>query len=137
MALILHIADLHLVSPSSSHPTGDHKAGLVPSEDRTTHQAMLRGTIQRLGEKLVHDGRAIDAIVVTGDIADRNNEGGYKAFLELIDALGPTKPHANRIVVLPGNHDVASGLRPGDASRYQKFVSAIRGAGFVTPSWRV
>lgn len=94
---------------------------------------MLRGTIQRLGERLVHDGRAIDAIVVTGDIADRNNEGGYQAFLELIDALGPTKPHANRIVVLPGNHDVASGLRPGDASRYQKFVSAIRGAGFVTP----
>ena len=27
--------------------------------------------------------------MVTGDVADKNNEGGYKAFLELIDALGP------------------------------------------------
>jgi 3',5'-cyclic AMP phosphodiesterase CpdA len=94
---------------------------------------MLRDTMQRLGERLVNEGRAIDAIVVTGDIADKNNEGGYKAFLELIEALGPTKPPAHHIVVLPGNHDVASGLRPGDASRYQRFVSAIRGGGFVTP----
>ena len=108
MALILHIADLHLVSPSLSHPTGDHKAGLVPSEARTTDQGMLITTMQRLGERLVDENRAIDAIVVTGDIADKNNEGGYQVFLELIDALGPTKPPANRIVVLPGNHDVAS-----------------------------
>src|SRR5579859_3287609 len=130
MALILHIADLHLVSPSSSPPTGDHKVGLVPPEDRTTHQAVLRGTMQRLGERLVNEGRAIDAIVVTGDIADKNNEDGYKAFLDLIDALGPAKPPANRIVVLSGNHDVASGFRPGDASRYQRFVSTIRKEGF-------
>jgi 3',5'-cyclic AMP phosphodiesterase CpdA len=133
MALILHIADLHLVSPSSSPAVDDHKTGLVPSGDKTTHHQMLHATLQRLGERLSEEGRTIDAIVVTGDIADKNNEGGYQAFLELINALGPAKPAPHRIVVLPGNHDVASGLRAGDARRYDRFISAIRGAGFVTP----
>src|SRR5690348_15767821 len=133
MALILHIADLHLVSPSSSPAVGNHKVGLVPSGDKTTHHQMLRATLQRLGEKLSDESRSIDAIVVTGDIADKNNDGGYQAFLDLINALGKAKPAPNRIVVLPGNHDVAYGLRAGDAHRYDRFVSAIRGAEFVTP----
>jgi 3',5'-cyclic AMP phosphodiesterase CpdA len=133
MALILHIADLHLVSQASSRPIDDHKAGLVPDGDRVTHQEMLRVTLQQLGERLIHEGSALDAIVVTGDVADKNNDGGYQSFLELVDALGPAKPAANRIVVLAGNHDVESGLRPGDPKRYDKFVRFVRGAGFVTP----
>jgi 3',5'-cyclic AMP phosphodiesterase CpdA len=133
MALILHIADLHLVSQGSSRPIDDHKAGLVPTGDRVTHQEMLRVTLQQLGEKLINGGSVLDAIVVTGDIADKNNEGGYQSFLELLDALGPAKPAANHVVVLPGNHDVASDLRPGDSERYERFVRFIRGAGFVTP----
>jgi 3',5'-cyclic AMP phosphodiesterase CpdA len=133
MALILHIADLHLVSASASRSVDDHKAGLIPSGDRITHHAMLRSTLQQLAQKLADNGEALDAIVVTGDVADRNNEGGYEAFLELMDVLGTTKPTANRIVVLAGNHDVKSGLRSGDPDRYERFVRFIRRAGFVTP----
>jgi hypothetical protein len=133
MALILHIADLHLVSAATSRPVDDHKAGLIPSGDRITHHAMLRSTLQQLAQKLADNGEALDAIVVTGDVADKNNEGGYEAFLDLIGALGTTKPAADRIVVLAGNHDVKSGLRPGDPERYEKFVRFIRRAGFVTP----
>jgi 3',5'-cyclic AMP phosphodiesterase CpdA len=94
---------------------------------------MLRFTLQRLGERLASEHRTLDAIIVTGDISDKNNEGGYQAFLELVDALGPAKPASSRIVVLPGNHDVASGLKGGDHRRYERFVRVIRGAGFVTP----
>ncbi len=133
MALILHIADLHLVSPATSRPIDDHKAGVVPSGDRTTHYELLRVTLQRLGERLFKDGRVLDAIIVTGDISDKNNEGGYHAFLELLDALGPSKPAPNRIVVSTGNHDVAPGLPADDPRRYDKFVKFIRGAGLVTP----
>ncbi len=94
---------------------------------------MLRLTFQRLGERLVDEGKALDAMVVTGDIADKNNVGGYESFLELVTALGAAKPPPNRTLVLPGNHDVASGLYPGDSHRYDEFVRFIRGADFVTP----
>jgi len=133
MALILHIADLHLVAPESSSPIDDHKVGLVPKVARTTGQQTLELTMSRLGEALAKSKRALDAIVVTGDIADKNNEGGYLAFLALIEALGPAKPPPERIVVLAGNHDVTSGLRPGDPLRYSRFVQFIRNAGYVTP----
>lgn len=133
MALILHIADLHLVAPASSRPIDDHKIGLVPDGARTTHHQALQLTMRRLGEALVGGQRALDAIIVTGDIADKNNEGGYRAFLALIDALGPAKPSAGRIVVLAGNHDVKRGLRPGDPARYSQFVEFIRKRRFVTP----
>lgn len=133
MALILHIADLHLVAPESSPPIDDHKAGLVPAGARRTHHQALHLTMSRLGDTLVKDGRELDAIVVTGDIADKNNEGGYRAFLTLIEALGQAKPEPGRIVVLPGNHDVKRGLRAGDRLRYSQFVRFIRKKRFVTP----
>ncbi len=133
MALILHISDLHLVSRAASPALDDHKVGLVPAGSRFTHFEMLRLTLKRLGERLIADGKSLDAIVVTGDIANRNDEGGYVAFLELLDVLGLARPGPDRIVVVPGNHDVTAGLEPGDPHRYDRFVRFIRGAGFVTP----
>lgn len=136
MALILHIADLHLVSQASSRPIDDHKAGLVPARDRVTHQEVLRVTLQQLGERLVNDGSALDAIVVTGDVADKNNDGGYESFLELLDALGSAKPEANRIVVLAGNHDVASGLRALNPERYENLSVSFVGLALLPRCWQ-
>jgi 3',5'-cyclic AMP phosphodiesterase CpdA len=133
MSLILHISDLHLVSPDSSPALDDHKAGLVPTSTRFTHYEMLRLTLKRLSESLVERGKKLDAIVVTGDIADKNGESGYQAFLELLDGLASVRPSADRTVVVPGNHDVTTGLSPGDSRRYDRFVRFIRGAGFITP----
>lgn len=133
MALILHIADLHLVAAESSAPIDDHKVGLVPKRARATHHKTLLLTMSRLGETLAKNGQTLDAIIVTGDISNKNNEGGYRAFLALLGALGAAKPGPERIVVVPGNHDVASGLPPGDPSRYAAFVEFIRNSGFVTP----
>lgn len=133
MPLFLHIADPHLLSAAASRPVDDHKVGLVPPGDRTTHHEVLRLTLERLGQQLANDHRALDAVIVTGDVADKNNEGGYEAFTALLDALGAVKPPPNRIVVVPGNHDVAMGLAPGDPRRYDHFIRFMRGAGFVTP----
>lgn len=84
MALILHIADLHLVAPESSSPIDDHKIGLVPAKARATHHQTLVLTMSRLGEALAKSGRTLDSIIMTGDIADKNNEGGYQAFISLL-----------------------------------------------------
>ena len=134
MALILHIADLHLVGAESSASIDDHKVGLVPKKARATHHKRLLLTMSRLGETLVKSGRTLDAIVVTGDIADKKQRGRVQGpFLELLGALGVAKPAPGRIVVVPGNHDVERGLPPGDPSRYAAFVKYIRKSGFVTP----
>src|SRR2546423_557143 len=102
MPLILHISDLHLVSPDASPALDDHKAGLVPTASRSSHFQALRLTFQRLAERLLKEGRHLDAIVVSGDIADRNEEGGYTAFTELLESLNPVRPSADRVVVVPG-----------------------------------
>lgn len=133
MALILHLSDLHLVAPSASLPIGTHKAGLVPTQSRQTYQDVLKRTIRALAERLVKEGRRIDAVIMTGDIANQNNPEGYSAFIELVDALGDLRVAPNRVVVVPGNHDVAAGRTPGDPARYAEFVAKIRGARYVTP----
>lgn len=77
---------------------GDHKVTLVPATQRMTHHQILKLTLARLSEELVNQGCALDAIVVTGDVADKNNDGGYLAFQELIDTLGPARPTSDRIL---------------------------------------
>jgi 3',5'-cyclic AMP phosphodiesterase CpdA len=131
--LILYIADLHLVAPSASVALGDHKSSLVSTSERVTHHDALKLTLQRLGEYLTSNSLNLEAVVVTGDVADKNNDGGYQAFEELIEALGSAKPPNSKIVVLPGNHDVSAGLKREDPRRYDKFIRFIRSAGYVTP----
>lgn len=114
---ILHITDLHLVSEANSPPLESHKIGLVPHADLATQHRLLRHTFESLGERLRHNSESLDAIVVTGDIAEKNNREGYQAFLALIDSLGTSKPSRDRIMVVPGNHDVKAGLRSRDPNR--------------------
>lgn len=133
MPLILHLSDLHLVSRAESPPLDDHKFGLIPANTRRTHYDALSLTLERLSERLLEQGKRLDAVVVTGDVSDKNDQGGYEAFLHLLERLGSIHPGAGRVVVVPGNHDVGRGLVPTDPSRYELFVAFIRGAGFVTP----
>ena len=52
--------------------------------------------MSRLGEALAKSGRTLDSIIMTGDIADKNNEGGYQAFISLLNAHGdqPSLPQS-------------------------------------------
>lgn len=133
MPLILHLSDLHLVASERSPVLGDHKAKLVPPVDRLTQHEMLRRTFAGLATRLVSEGRKIDAIVMSGDVSHQNDSAGFGAFLELLDALGTSRPDPSHIVIVPGNHDVERGLLPGDPARYEPFASSMRAAGFVTP----
>lgn len=133
MANILHITDLHLVSKADSEALESHKVGLVPHGDRATRHRLLRYTLQILGQQLSQESQPLDAVVVTGDVAEKNNPGGYIAFLDLLEALGDAKPPSSHILVAPGNHDVKAGLEPGDSHRYEEFLKHIRDAGYITP----
>jgi len=132
MTTILHLSDLHLVDPAKSPRHATVKVGLL-HETGGTYYRTLRNSLESLSTRLIDEGRSIDAIVMSGDVADKNSPEGFDAFIELLSALGPLLPPARCIVVVPGNHDVQDGLLPGDSERYRRFSDAMRGADYVTP----
>ena len=125
MSLILHLSDLHLGSPSGWQLDYDDKIGAGRGAGNTgiTH---LRRTIRLLGGELKAQGRKLDAVVITGDITKGNELDGYKEFASLLEELGDAKPDPDRIVVMPGNHDVNRDLAPGDPDKLGRFLDAVR-----------
>jgi Calcineurin-like phosphoesterase len=125
MSLILHLSDLHLGPPSPGQRDYDDKIGMEGDAGETDIDH-LEQTLEALGRALVDSGRQLDAVVVTGDITKGNHKEGYEAFPALLDLLGAARPADERIVVLPGNHDVDKDLEPGDRNKLARFMDATR-----------
>ncbi|MFI7356274.1 metallophosphoesterase [Streptomyces avidinii] len=105
MIVIAHLSDVHL--------DGDRRAA-----DRT------RAVMEYL-DALPHD---LDAVLVSGDIADHGEDGEYERAAELLRSRHP-------LVVCPGNHDERVAFRRGllgEASPSTEPVDQVlRGEGFV------
>lgn len=125
MSLILHLSDLHLGSPSGWQLDYDDKVG-VGRGGGNTNISHLRRTIRALGTTLEREGRELNAVVVTGDLTKGNKSDGYAEFAEVINELGGAKPEPDRIVVVPGNHDVDRDVPAGDPRKLQRFLDAVR-----------
>jgi 3',5'-cyclic AMP phosphodiesterase CpdA len=134
MARILHISDLHLASPSSGqheNEIGDYtKSGLVQPRERQTRLSLLQDTLTALGRSLTAEKQQLDAVIVTGDVALRGNAESYALLPDLLKHLGGALPVAERILVVPGNHDVLYGSLPSSAERYNAFGDAIDALGY-------
>lgn len=126
MSLLLHLSDLHLGEPTPEDVLDDHKSKIVPPEERTTRQSLIERAIVELGQELDQTGTRLDAIVITGDITSRNSEDGFQRLSALLAKLGNCCPPPERIVVIPGNHDVARATPPGSRERYAHFLRYTR-----------
>lgn len=126
MTLILHLSDLHLGSPSGQQLDYTDKFGL-PEGAGATQLDHLRHTVGGLGKALRKDGRELAAVVVSGDLTDGNKADGYEEFADLLAQLGSSLPDPDRIVVVPGNHDVDLKLAAGDKKKMRGFLDAVRG----------
>jgi hypothetical protein len=82
----------------------------------------------------VNHHRTLDTVVVTGDVTLRGRKDGYGLLPGLLDRLGSKLPAPNRIMVLPGNHDVAFRSPPSSRERYEAFAVAIDAAGYRRPA---
>lgn len=134
MSTILHLSDLHLSSkPTDDQVLGDHKVGILPPADRKRRLDLLRKTLEELGKRFGRKNQKLGAVVVSGDITVAHAEDGFKQLPPLLDALGPAHPGAERVVVVPGNHDVAWGTPASSDARYQQFLLHCRATGYVTP----
>lgn len=133
MSLLLHLSDLHLGNTAGEDTVGDHKVEAIKESDRVKRVGLLRNTLVALAGRLRQDDEYLDAVLITGDVTTRGAADGMAGLPGLLDALGDRLPPNDRIVVVPGNHDVAWYTESGSPERYRAFVEKIRDAGYRTP----
>lgn len=131
--IFLHVTDAHVTGHGVAVKRDDHKVA-IQGIAHATREGTLQLLLTRIAGRLVEEGRSLDAVVFSGDAAERGDLGGHRALLDmLLETLGPVGIAPGRIVATPGNHDVPRGTRPGSAERYEAFTKAWRETGCVTP----
>lgn len=131
--LILHITDAHVTGSGVEIRRDDFKVK-IPDITHPTREDVLALLLARLAERLINDGRKLDAVVFSGDAALGGELAGHKALYEIIIRnLEVVGIDASRIVATPGNHDVPKGEDPGSEERYKAFIDAWRSSGCITP----
>jgi 3',5'-cyclic AMP phosphodiesterase CpdA len=129
----LHITDPHLSAAGVPFLRDDFKVK-IPAIPDGTRESSLDLLFRRLAERLTGDKRTLDAVLFSGDAQHRNAPGGHELMIEmLLRHLGPLGVAPNRIVSVPGNHDVPQGTPPSSAERYDSFRRVWRDKGCITP----
>lgn len=133
MSLLLHLSDLHLGNSLAEDELSDYKLGAIPESERHSRVKLLENTLAALATSLKATGETLDAVIVSGDVTTRHRPEGFERLPELLARLGDALPPPERIVVVPGNHDVNWGQSPGVKARYDAFIQGTRRLGYVTP----
>lgn len=128
MATLFHLSDLHLTGAENPSATSDHKVRVIPQAVGGNRAQLLKSSLAGLGEALREVGEDLDAVIITGDIADKGRLSGYAQLEEVLSALGPSLPAPERILVVAGNHDVDR-----DAVGEDRFagIRSLRSAGYL------
>lgn len=129
-ATFLHLTDAHLSAAGVPFERDDRKVD-VPGIENGTRGEVLELLFRRLAERLTAENRTIDAVLFSGDAQSRGAAGGHELVLQLVtDHLGIA---AEKIVSVPGNHDVPQDAAPGSPQRYDNFSRIWRDHGCVVP----
>ncbi|WP_274790438.1 metallophosphoesterase [Vibrio harveyi] len=95
MLRLLHLSDIHFRAPDCSDPETD--------PNRSIRDLLEMDVVDFVGK----DGKNIDAILITGDIAFACQEQEYAAAAEWIDNLcASTGCESQSVYLVPGNHDI-------------------------------
>lgn len=132
MATLLHLSDLHLVATDREPIINDDKVGVIPPSSQQRALNGVRGTMEAVAAAIQAGDLDLDCIVITGDIADKNDAAGYARLPEFLSPLVPDLVPRQRVIVVPGNHDVTKGAPASSHKRYERFL-ALREHGYVTP----
>ncbi len=101
---ILHVTDLHYGSSEENSP-------LFVDEDKVDLPKAMRDRVVTVFHELLTAKplAGLDAVMMTGDVADRCSEGGFKQYAETTAvALRRLLPEGmpKALCIVPGNHDV-------------------------------
>ena len=133
MVRLLHLSDLHLGPIDRRQTSGDHKEDVIPLEERTSRIKKMQHSLSLIRDRLSQRNESLDAVVVSGDITLANEVMGFQMLSDLLGKLGNVLPSPSRIVVVPGNHDVAWFTGPSTTERYANFVEYVRSKNYTTP----
>lgn len=133
-ATILHLTDLHLGDDAPGSELGAYKEDFVELEERERRRGLIEQTLSQIDSELKGTGGRLAAVVVSGDITFGGDPGGYAQFEPLLKKLGESRPANQRIVVVPGNHDVVSKTPESSEERYALFREHIVDQGYVVPA---
>jgi 3',5'-cyclic AMP phosphodiesterase CpdA len=126
---LLHITDSHIFLGGGDYHPYDKKLDL--SIDDHSREEAFQLLIKRIAELMRSRGETLDGVIFSGDALLRGKPGGNHALLDLV--MQRFDLAANRILAVPGNHDVPRGVAPGSEERYRDFISVWRSAGCITP----
>jgi 3',5'-cyclic AMP phosphodiesterase CpdA len=131
MNWILHLSDPHLGDVSED--IDDEKAVFDGQPDLETTQTVFRRTLGTL-DRFVSDHGKPEFVLISGDLTVASSQSGFEEFKELlVERAGILPADRERIVVVPGNHDVVWREPPASEARYAGFNDATRGQGCTTP----
>src|SRR5215813_13772543 len=100
---IAHLSDIHVVGERYGFRIESGRSGPRGNE-------RLRQALAQL--EVLHANDPLDAILITGDVTDAGRSAEWAEFL---DALASHPRLSERVLVLPGNHDVNIGDRANPA----------------------
>lgn len=133
LAHILHLTDLHLSQPTHADALGDYtKSQLLKPAQFQTRRKHLEASMVSLGAYLVDNRIELDSIIISGDITVAASLEGYELLPPFLERLGDALPDANRILISPGNHDVAWRTKASSHERYQALLDMRTKHGYKT-----
>lgn len=128
----LHATDTHLAAKGTAFKRDDTKVdlGLEPQ----TRERALDETLGQVAENLRIAGQPLDGIVFCGDAQIRYEPGGHELLFEMfMKHFADLGISPQKILAVPGNHDVPRGAPPSSPERYESFVNVWRKHGCITP----
>jgi hypothetical protein len=109
----------------------DTKVNVIDDESLQKRIKTIRSSLDALRLYLIENGRELDSIVITGDVTHMGQDAGFALLPGILGALGEKLPDSDRILIVPGNHDVAQDSKPSELKRYKGFC-ALRDLGYRT-----
>ncbi len=132
-AFLLHITDAHLSGDLISQNDVDIKLPLEAIEP-TQRRKIFEDSLAAVAAFLKENKQKLTATLIGGDISQGGMKPGHEQMQSLLSrrlkACGWTPSNT---IVVPGNHDVRLGSKPGSKERYAEFLAAWRGDQYVTP----
>lgn len=123
MALVLHLSDLHLTDSDPADVLSDDKAHTLSFEELQRRLTVIKDSLLALSTTLIDEQRTLDAVVITGDVTVQGTAEGFGLVDSVLASLGAVAPVSERVLIVPGNHDVRWATKPSSPERYENFLT--------------
>lgn len=130
MSTILHLSDLHLGAGQPWERKTDDKVGIVP-RDENSRLSVIETSLRGVRNQLRERDEELSAVVLSGDLTTGNDPEGFKRLTGLLERLDLVP--AERVIAVPGNHDVDWSAAPSTPGKFASYLSATREQALRTP----